>query len=65
MCNESRRNIIWLVAEDLSAIEIGSYGNAAAQTPKLDRLALGYDSGLRPDSIFVYHGDAQYDDQCT
>lgn len=33
-------NIIWLIAEDLSAIELGSYGNASAQTPNLDRLAL-------------------------
>jgi len=38
--NESRPNIIWLVAEDLSAIELGSYGNASALTPNLDRLAL-------------------------
>jgi uncharacterized sulfatase len=50
MCNESRRNIIWLVAEDLSAIEIGSYGNAAAQTPKLDRLAL---EGTRYSNAFA------------
>ena len=36
---ESRPNIIWLIAEDLSAIELGIYGNAVAQTPNLDRLA--------------------------
>ena len=34
-----RLNIIWLVAEDLSAVELGSYGNGAAQTPNLDSLA--------------------------
>jgi uncharacterized sulfatase len=39
-----------LIAEDLSAIEIGSYGNAAAQTPILDRLAL---EGTRYSSAFA------------
>ena len=36
--------MLWLVAEDLSAVELGSYGNAAAQTPNLDNLA---NDGLR------------------
>ena len=47
---ELQPNIIWLVAEDLSAIEIGSYGNAAANTPNLDRLAL---EGTRYSSAFA------------
>jgi uncharacterized sulfatase len=48
--NASPLNIVWLIAEDLSAIEIGSYGNAAAQTPILDRLAL---EGTRYSSAFA------------
>ena len=48
--NEPRPNIVWLIAEDLSAIEIGSYGNAAAITPNLDRLAL---EGTRYSSAFA------------
>ena len=48
--NDAQPNIIWLIAEDLSAVEIGSYGNAAAHTPNLDRLAL---EGTRYSSAFA------------
>ena len=33
------QNILWLVAEDLSAADLGNYGNPAAVTPNLDQLA--------------------------
>jgi uncharacterized sulfatase len=48
--SEAPPNIVWLVAEDLSAIEVGSYGNAVAQTPNLDRLAL---EGTRYSNAFA------------
>jgi uncharacterized sulfatase len=35
----TRPNILWLVAEDLSANDMGTYGNAASQTPNIDQLA--------------------------
>ncbi|MBT8108913.1 MAG: sulfatase, partial [Gammaproteobacteria bacterium] len=34
-----RPNILWLIAEDLSAIDMATYGNTASQTPNIDQLA--------------------------
>jgi uncharacterized sulfatase len=34
-----RPNIVWLIAEDLSARELPSYGNTVSQTPNIDQLA--------------------------
>ena len=39
MAKNNTPNILWLIAEDLSAADLGSYGNPAAVTPNLDRLA--------------------------
>lgn len=36
---DARPNILWLVAEDLSANDMATYGNTASQTPNIDQLA--------------------------
>ena len=47
--SDSRPNILWISAEDLSATTLGCYGGAA-HTPRLDHLAA---SGLRFDAAFA------------
>lgn len=43
-------NILWIVAEDLSAKDIGCYGNKAVDTPNLDSLA---QSGMRFGQVYT------------
>lgn len=45
-------NIVWIVAEDMNA-EIGSFGDAVARTPNLDRLAA---EGVRYTNVFSPSG---------
>lgn len=47
---EERTNIVFILADDISAEDIGCYGNPGIKTPNLDRLAAG---GIRFDNGFV------------
>lgn len=47
---EPRPNLVLIIADDLSAEDIGPYGNAKVQAPNLDRLAR---EGMRFDRAFV------------
>ncbi|MBO9591772.1 MAG: sulfatase [Niabella sp.] len=49
MCAQSRPNILWITIEDTSPRFIGCYGNAAAHTPNIDRMAK---EGVRFTSAF-------------
>ena len=39
LCGAERPNVLWIVAEDLSAKDLSVYGDPAAITPNIDRLA--------------------------
>ncbi len=48
--NTSKPNILWIVAEDMSAVDVGCYGNPAVKTPNIDRLAK---QGMRFSRVFT------------
>jgi len=47
-------NIVWIVADDYSAINFGAYGNSLVNTPNIDQLAaqgMVFDNGFVPNPI--------------
>jgi N-sulfoglucosamine sulfohydrolase len=47
---DQRPNIIFIIGDDISAEDIGAYGNKAIRTPNIDRLAK---SGLQFNNLFL------------
>ena len=47
-------NIVWIFADDYSAINFGAYGNSLVDTPNIDKLAaegMAFDNGFVPTPI--------------
>ena len=55
-----RPNVILFIADDVSWNDYGCYGNAAARTPHIDRLARG---GLRFDQAYLTELESRRNDQ--